>query len=438
MNFFMMPARGWEFALGSILVYFEKQSIAINKQPKVANSFSVVGLILIITSLLLGHDQSEYIYGYIFLATLGSVLVIAATNNALPNNRILGNNILVYIGLRSYGIYMWHQLFFAFYRNFSFTEVSSWEYMLLIFMTVLLAEITYRFIETPFRNHKKIPPKQLRNTILSTLIPISLYAFFVYSFLGIIKPWPALGFTTVQLERGVHAKYNTNTARMASNPFPKNNKSNVLIIGNSFAADFINISKENGYFSEYNISLVGLGGGKHHAIFMERNYLFDWKNVQETSRLGKTFNTYILGHPLFRKRVLEADHIIFGSPIFPEEYQLFAAAFEKEIDLEKAIMIGDKNFGYNSNALFNRLDEKERCDIKVPILPSVLKGNEQLKAYYKERYVDIIGLVGEAQKMPAFTDECRLISQDCRHLTPDGAKFIGAILFEHPLLQKFK
>lgn len=438
MNFFMMPARGWEFALGSILVYFEKQSIRINKQPKVANLLSVVGLILILASLFLGHDQSEFIYRYIFLATLGSVLVIAATNNALPNNRILGNKILVYIGLRSYGIYMWHQLLFAFYRNFSFTEVSSWEYVSLIFLTVLLAEITYRFVETPFRNHEKVTQTRLRNTILGTLIPITAYAFFVYSFSGIIKPWPALGFTTLQLERGVHAKYNTNTARIASKPFPKNNKSNVLVIGNSFAADFINISQENGYFNEYNISLVGLGGGKHHAVFMERNYLFDWRNVQETSRLGKTFKTSLLAHPLFRARVLEADHIIFGSPIFPEEYQLFAAAFEKEVDLDKAIMIGDKNFGYNSNALFNRLDSKKRCDIKVSILPSVIKGNEQLKAYYKERYVDIIGLVGEAQKMPAFTDECRLISQDCRHLTPDGAKFIGAILFEHPLLKKFK
>ncbi len=438
MNFFMMPARGWEFALGSILVYFEKQSIGVNKQPKIATFLGVVGLILIMFSFLLGHDQSEFIYGYIFLATIGSVMVIAATNKALSNNHILGNNILVYIGLRSYGIYMWHQLIFAFYRNFSFTKVSSWEYLLLIFLTILLAEFTYRLIETPFRNHTKVSQKQLRNTILGTLIPITIYAFFVYSFSGIIKPWPALGFTTVQLERGVHAKYNTNTARIARNPFPKNNKPNVLVIGNSFAADFINISKENDYFNEYNISLVGLGGGKHHAVFKEKNYLFDWNILPESSRLGKTFKKNTLKHPLFRARVLEADYIIFGSPIFPEEYQLFAAAFEKEIDLEKAIMIGDKNFGYNSNALFNRLDGKKRCDLKVSILPSVLKGNKQLKAYYKERYVDIINLVGDGQKMPAFTNDCRLISQDCRHLTPDGAKFIGAIIFEHPLLKKFK
>ena len=326
----------------------------------------------------------------------------------------------------------------SFYRNYSFTEVYFYEYLLLIFLTILLSEITYKFIELPFRNHKKVSRKWLSFSLLSTLIPLVLYSFYIYNFSGIIKPWPALGFTTVQQERGVHAKYNLAAGRFASQSYQDNKQSNVLIIGNSFAADFVNMIKENDYFKGYHINLMSLGGGKHHAVFMEKEYLFSWNILQTPSRMGNTFHKGRLKQPYFRDRVAQADYIIFGSPIFPEEYRLFVSAFEKEINLEKIIMIGDKNFGYNSNALFNQLDSQERCDISVPVLPNVLKNNNLLKAHYKERYVDIIGLVGKEDKMPTFTEDCMLISQDCRHLTPSGAKFIGKIIFEHPLLNQFK
>lgn len=438
MNFFMMPARGWEFAIGTIIVYIEKKFPTLHTQHKFINFFSIMGFFLVIGTFFLGYDQSEFIYSYLLLATFGSMLIILANTEAWLNKFILGSSFMVYIGLRSYGIYLWHQLLYAFYRNFSITKVTTNEYLLLILVTILLSELTYKFIETPFRNHQKVSGRLLKNTMLGTLIPIVLYAFYIHNFSGVTRSWPALGFTSVQQEKGLHAKYNTNTAQLAKQPFPDNKSPNVLIIGNSFAADFVNMSKENGFFDGYNISLVGLGGGKHHAVFMEKEYLFAWNNTQLSSRLAHTFNTQQLKHPLFRERVLQADYIIFGSPIYPEEYEIFSATFEKNVNLDNIIFIGDKNFGYNSNAVFNYLNEEERCEELVPVLPSVLKNNYLLKEYYKEKYVDILDLVGNGEHMPVFTKDCMLISQDCRHLTSHGAKFIGEILFNHPLLAPFK
>ena len=68
---------------------------------------------------------------------------------------------LVGIGLISYSAYLWHQPLFAFARHYSFYDVSTHWFLLLCALALSLAYLTWRFIESPFRDKQRISRRAL-------------------------------------------------------------------------------------------------------------------------------------------------------------------------------------------------------------------------------------------------------------------------------------
>ena len=64
-----------------------------------------------------------------------------------------------------------------------------------------------------------------------------------------------------------------------------------------------------------------------------------------------------------------------------------------------------------------------------PVCSQELEENEKLKNLWGERYIDMISPVTtENGEVRIFTDDNKFISQDCRHLTKDGAAFYARAL----------
>ena len=88
----------------------------------------------------------------IFISSYSSFLYYGgqATVSKSMLNKILGHNALKWIGDRSYSIYLWH---YPIIILISGGKKSAWWIMLIeIVLSVVLAEISYRFIETPIRH----------------------------------------------------------------------------------------------------------------------------------------------------------------------------------------------------------------------------------------------------------------------------------------------
>ena len=89
------------------------------------------------------------------LACIGAALIIASSETRLSiAGRALSANGLVFIGKISYSLYLWHWLFMVFQNsdNFLFERSDNIETKLgLIAASVLTAYLSWRFIETPFR-----------------------------------------------------------------------------------------------------------------------------------------------------------------------------------------------------------------------------------------------------------------------------------------------
>ncbi|MEO5951129.1 MAG: acyltransferase, partial [Chloroflexia bacterium] len=101
-------------------------------------------------------DESEpflYLGGFIVLEIIVAVLIASI---ALPGasfvHRVLGSNVPKWLGLRSYGIYLWHWPVFMVTRSRVDVDIDGVAlFILRIAITLVLAEISYRFVETPIR-----------------------------------------------------------------------------------------------------------------------------------------------------------------------------------------------------------------------------------------------------------------------------------------------
>lgn len=148
--FYLLWSRAWELALGALLAW--REVFILHRAPHPERPWADVGaglgVALICASYLL-LDESQAFPGWRALApALGGALVIA-----FPGSRVgayvLGNRIAQFFGLISYPLYLWHWPLFAFSRIRPGVTPDGATMAALSALAVLLAILTWRFIERP-------------------------------------------------------------------------------------------------------------------------------------------------------------------------------------------------------------------------------------------------------------------------------------------------
>lgn len=129
-TFYSPPTRFWELAFGGLLasLYYSKSSIwekiafktglILNRiiyssrngnEVQISKDvLSVFGLLLILGSVFTFHTGMHFPGKKALIPTLGAFFLIAAGERALVNKKILSLRIMVFIGLISYPLYLWH------------------------------------------------------------------------------------------------------------------------------------------------------------------------------------------------------------------------------------------------------------------------------------------------------------------------------------------
>lgn len=203
--FYMPFARFWEIFAGVLLAYhatfsinivhaiglkadyvlckvFKKDVIESNGQYK-KNLLAIIGLTILIISLLICHRHSFPGHRAIW-PVLGAVFVISAGSSAWLNKKILSHKILVGIGLISYPLYLWHWPLLSFCRILGgeYLEVNQWRLLCIvcIFSAVILAFLTYLYVERPIRFGKgnKNVKASILVIIMIIIFCVGLYVFY--------------------------------------------------------------------------------------------------------------------------------------------------------------------------------------------------------------------------------------------------------------------
>lgn len=125
-------------------------------QPKMLLSLIGLGAIgLIALFYFTATEDSWFMYrgGFLIFAGITAVLIAVSTHPAVRSSRILSTQPLKYIGQRSYGIYLWHWPIFVVLRpGIDIGLEGLPAFALQLSLTLVCAELSYRFIEQPIRN----------------------------------------------------------------------------------------------------------------------------------------------------------------------------------------------------------------------------------------------------------------------------------------------
>lgn len=149
MAFFLLPSRAWEFMLGSLLVLHQRQITHSHWQ----HFLSFLGIMLLLSCTVLFDESMSYPGFWALVPTLGTTLIILTPGSLL--SKIFTIKPLQHLGNISYSLYLWHwplYVAFGFYLN---NELSHPFLLGIITLSLFLAWISYRFVETPFQQKQE-------------------------------------------------------------------------------------------------------------------------------------------------------------------------------------------------------------------------------------------------------------------------------------------
>jgi len=156
-SFYLLHTRAWELLAGAWIGYFSIKNPVKFRSAHVY--FQFVGVLLLIIPVLF-YDEGVHHPGLATMIPVSGAMILllyGASENSL--RRIFSNRFSVGVGLISYSLYLVHQPLFAFAKHVSIAELSRGDYLVLIVVSFVLAFVSYKLVETPFRNKNLVSNK---------------------------------------------------------------------------------------------------------------------------------------------------------------------------------------------------------------------------------------------------------------------------------------
>tara|TARA_A100001015_G_scaffold312723_1_gene418474 strand:- start:2297 stop:3778 length:1482 start_codon:yes stop_codon:yes gene_type:complete len=261
LSFYSLHSRIWEFSLGALSsLYLHEKKIKFSNL--IVNFIPLLGLILIFISLIFVDHNYKHPSYLTLIPAIGTFLIILFSSKNNFITIILSSKILVWIGLISYSLYMWHYPIFAYAELIQFVEGIDIEKNILsifafIFLIFFISTLSYLIIEKPFRN-KKFKFKQICIFLL-LIFALSLgLNFYVIKEKGKINPENTkfesfLKNEMVNLDCKFYSNKSSNffddsKSKKKFENCKKKYKKFILIIGDSHAGNLYNaIAKSSDY-----------------------------------------------------------------------------------------------------------------------------------------------------------------------------------------------
>jgi peptidoglycan/LPS O-acetylase OafA/YrhL len=148
--FYSPLARFWELMLGGILAYLVRQKGEWLAQFRTQRAAG--GLLLIGVSVFALNREFAFPGYWALFPTVGAFLVISAGFTNWISRYVLGNRLMVGVGLISYPLYLWHWPILVFAKIVKGGLLTPTDRVTAIAASVALAFLTYRFVEYPIRH----------------------------------------------------------------------------------------------------------------------------------------------------------------------------------------------------------------------------------------------------------------------------------------------
>lgn len=175
--FYSPLSRFWELLIGSMLAYvflFKPELIERYK-----NQQSILGFLLLTVGLVFINSSRMFPGWWALFPTLGAAFIISAGPSAYLNKNLLSSRLFVWMGLISYPLYLWHWPIFSFLHIVVSATPTKEMRLLAIIISIVLAWLTYKFVEKPLRSSTWLPGRTLLYPMVMIVVGMAGYYCYI-------------------------------------------------------------------------------------------------------------------------------------------------------------------------------------------------------------------------------------------------------------------
>lgn len=179
-SYYLLPTRAWELLAGALLALcwgpFARLSgcsgARSSRRAAAVSVLGVLGLVALVFAAVT-FDASTVFPGVMAgLPVLGTLAVLAAGRDTV-SGRILSLGPLRWLGVRSYGAYLWHWPLLVF-AGASGHAGSLWVRVLVVLLAIALADCSFRLLESPVRRSVWLAASAKRTAFLGAGLSVCL------------------------------------------------------------------------------------------------------------------------------------------------------------------------------------------------------------------------------------------------------------------------
>lgn len=479
-SFYLPWCRFWELSIGAILAYIvnyhkelvEKTKTLITdnvvadiiskfifrnsnddlRRNLVNNLISIVGLVTIIYGIATINNDITFPGTKALIPVFGALMIIGAGKTAVINKYILSNRVMVFLGLISYPLYLWHWPLLSLAYICEGQIPVAWIRGVAVVIAIVLATLTYFVIEPPLRYGSHSKTKAV--SLFCTLVCVGVAGIFIYKANGLSKRFgDSIVYDFSLTNRFYNFPFSTRNYggnEVVNGKFvfdddqyqigQINGKPEFLLTGDSFARQFVPYFEKNVSYE----SVVGAGvicykdlfydylGGSQKVIYKN---LLDALNNTETSTIviAHNFESYENFIPSYWIKLETSMKDLASS--YPNKKFILVGQVEK-LNFLPEYCDYSKNRLYLREKLKSNIS-KSRCSNNYKNRyggKEVDNANTHLKSIADQinnfEFVDLRNSLCEDKYCKVYDDKGLPLYSDDHHLSIYGAPIVGKFLLE--------
>jgi len=175
--------RFWELLIGAILAAVMLRRTPTEKATRIQNSLAIIGLALVLFTMFALNAQSTFPGWNALAPTVGAACMIGAGPHTFTARHIFSLRPMVWVGLISFPLYLWHWPILTFARIIASLVPTAQVRVGAVALSVFLSWATYRLIEKPLRFHPRV--KIVTGALVASMVLMGLVGYVTFEKDGI-------------------------------------------------------------------------------------------------------------------------------------------------------------------------------------------------------------------------------------------------------------